>query len=126
MQGFLSESSRTVRSHELQIPGTLGGRTWAKWGAAIGVVVGGGIVILAPHLPLSPLLLLSVRLRLIRLMSASLIVVPLSASPILVMDCLEVSAVVLIMAELVAVVSIYFAEVSPRRLHGDATSRDTS
>ena len=31
MQGFSSESSRTVRSHELQIPGTLGRRTWAKW-----------------------------------------------------------------------------------------------
>ena len=32
MQGFSSESSRTGRSHELQIPGTLGGRTWAKCG----------------------------------------------------------------------------------------------
>ena len=52
--------------------------------------------------------------------------VPLSASPILVMSCLEVGAVVLIMDELVAVVTIYFAEVSPCRLHGDATSRDTS
>ena len=30
MQGFSSESSRTGRSHELQISGTLGGRTWAK------------------------------------------------------------------------------------------------
>ena len=39
---------------------------------------------------------------------------------------LEVGAVVLIMAELVAVVTIYFAEVPPRRLHGNATSRDTS
>ena len=46
----------------------------------------------------SPLLLLSDRLRLIRLMSASLLVAPLSASPILVMGCLEVGAVVLIMA----------------------------
>ena len=59
-------------------------------------------------------------------MFASLLVVPLSASQILVMGCLEVGAVVLIMAELVAVVTIYFAEVSHRRLHGDATSRDTS
>ena len=64
--------------------------------------------------------------RLIRLMSASLLVVPLSASPILVMGCLEVGAVVLIMAELVAVVTIYFAEIPPRRLHGNATSHDTS
>ena len=31
MQGFSSESSRTGRFRELQIPGTLGGRTWAKW-----------------------------------------------------------------------------------------------
>ena len=74
----------------------------------------------------SPLLLLSARLRLIRLMPASLFMLPLSASPILLMSCLEVGAVVLIMAELVAVVTIYFAEVSPRRLHGDAASRDTS
>ena len=52
--------------------------------------------------------------------------VPLSALPILVMSCLEVDAVVFIMAELVAVVTIYFAEVPPRRLHGNATPRDTS
>ena len=52
--------------------------------------------------------------------------VPFSASPILVMGCLEVGAVVLIMAELLAVVTIYFAEVPPRRLHGNDTSRDTS
>ena len=76
--------------------------------------------------PPSPLLLLSARLRLIRLMSASLLVMTLSASPILVMGCLEVGAVVLIMAELVAVVTIYFAEVPPRRLHGNDTFRDTS
>ena len=31
MQDLSSESSHTARSHELQIPGTLGGRTWAKW-----------------------------------------------------------------------------------------------
>ena len=72
------------------------------------------------------LLLLPARLRLIRLMSTSLLVVPLSASPILVMGCLEVGAVVLIVAELVEVVTFYLAEVPPRHLHGDATSRDTS
>ena len=76
--------------------------------------------------PPDPLLMLPARLRLIRLISASLLVVPLSASPFLVMDCLEVGAVVLIVAELVVVVTIYFAEVPPRRLHGDATSRGTS
>ena len=41
-------------------------------------------------------------------------------------DCLEVGVVVLIVAELVAVVVICVAEVLPRRLHGDSTSRDTS
>ena len=48
--------------------------------------------------------------------------IPLSASSILAMSCLEVGSVVLVVAELVAVVTIYLAEVSPRRLHGDATS----
>ena len=47
-------------------------------------------------------------------MSASLLVLPLSASLILPTSCLRVSAVVLIVAELVAVVEIYVAEVSPR------------
>ena len=61
-----------------------------------------------------------------RLTSASLLVLPSSASLILLMDCLKVGAVVLIVAELVAVVAIYVAEVPPRRLHGDAASRDTS
>ena len=61
-----------------------------------------------------------------RLMSTSLLVLPLSASLILLMDCLKVGAVVLIVAELVAVLAIHVAEASPRRLHGDATSRDTS
>ena len=61
-----------------------------------------------------------------RLMSTSLVVLPLSASPILLMDCLKVGAVVLIVAELVGIVEIYVAEVLPRRLHGDAASRDTS
>ena len=47
-------------------------------------------------------------------MSASLLVVSLSASPILVMmGYLEVGAVVLIMVELVAVVTVYFSEVCP-------------
>ena len=72
------------------------------------------------------MLLLPARLRLIQLMSASLLVVPLSASLILVMGCVEVGAVVLLVAQLVAVVTICLAEVPPRRLHGDATSRDTS
>ena len=31
IQGVSSESSLTGRSHELQIPGTHGGRTWVKW-----------------------------------------------------------------------------------------------
>ena len=31
MQDFLSESSCPEKSHELQTPETLGGRTWAKW-----------------------------------------------------------------------------------------------
>ena len=51
---------------------------------------------------------------------------PKSASLILQMDCLQVGAVFLIVAKLVAVVAIYVTEVPPRRLLGDATSRDTS
>ena len=77
-------------------------------------------------MPPSPLLLLPPRLRLMRLMSASLLVLLSSASLILLMDYAKVGTVVLIMAELVALVAIYVAEVSPRRLHGDAASRDTS
>ena len=73
-----------------------------------------------------PLLLLSPRLRLMRLMSTSLLVLPLSASLILLMDCLKLGAVVLVVAELVAVVAIFVAEVWPHRLHGDASSGDTS
>ena len=61
-----------------------------------------------------------------RLMSASLLVVPLSASSILLISCFKISTVALIVAELVVVVTIYLAEFSPRRLHGDAASRDTS
>ena len=49
-----------------------------------------------------------------------------AAWSILVMGGLEVGAVVLIMTELAAVATIYFAEVPPRRLHGNATSRDIS
>ena len=64
------------------------------------------------------LLLLPARLRLMQLMSASLLVLPLSASPILAMGCLEVGAIVLIVADLVAVVTTYYlAEVSPRWRH---------
>ena len=59
-------------------------------------------------------------------MSASLLVLPFSASLFLLMGCLNVGAVIRIVAELVAVVAIYVAEVPPRRLHGDATSHDTS
>ena len=66
------------------------------------------------------------RLRLMRLMSTSLLVLPLSTLLIMLTDCLEVGVVVLIKAELVAVVAICVAEVPPRRLHCDSTSRDTS
>ena len=58
-------------------------------------------------------------------MSVLLLVLPLSASLILLMGCLKVGAVVLIVAKLVAVVAIDVAEVSPRRLHGDTASYDT-
>ena len=136
MQGYLSESSLTGRSHELQIPGTLGGRTWAKWAlrlspfaslarqsASLWVVV----LWYEHHIPPpSPVMMLPARLRLIRLMSTSLLVLPSSVSAILVVGCLEVGAVVLIVAERVAVVRIYLAEVSPRSLHGDAAFCDTS
>ena len=78
------------------------------------------------YLTPSPLLLLPPpRLRLMRLMSASLFVLPLSASLILPMDCLKVDAVVLVVDELVVVVVIYVAEVALRRLYGNAASRDT-
>ena len=40
MQGFSSESSRTGRSHELQIPGTLGGRTKAEWALPLSLFAG--------------------------------------------------------------------------------------
>ena len=69
--------------------------------------------------------MLPARLRLVPLVSASLLVLPFPASLILVMGCLEVGSFVLIVAELVALVTIYLAEVSPRRPHGDAASRDT-
>ena len=69
--------------------------------------------------------MLPARLRLVRLVSASLLVLPLPASPILMIGCLEIGAFVLIVTKLVAVVTIYLAEISPRRLHGDAASRDT-
>ena len=44
----------------------------------------------------------------------------------LLIDCLKLGADVLIVAGVVAAVVIYVAEVSPRRLHGDAASRDTT
>ena len=59
-------------------------------------------------------------------MSASLLVLSLSASLVLLTDCHEVGEFVLIVAELVAVVAIYVAEVPLRHLHGDNASRDTS
>ena len=52
------------------------------------------------------------------LMVASLLVLPSSASLILLMGCLTTGAVVLIVVELEAVVAIYVAEVPPGRLHG--------
>ena len=58
--------------------------------------------------------------------SASLLVMLLSTSPVLLMSCLKISAIVLKVAEFVAVVAIDLAEIPPRRLHGDAASRDTS
>ena len=80
----------------------------------------------APHLLLSPLLLLPPRLQRMRLMSALLLMLPLYASLIRLTGFLKFGAVVLIVAELVAVVAICVAEVLPRRLQGDASSRDTS
>ena len=65
--------------------------------------------------PPTPLLLLPPRLRLMRLMSASLLVLLLSASLVLLMACIEVGAVILIVAKLFEVVAIYVAEVLPRR-----------
>ena len=95
-------------------------------GAAIGVAVGGGLVVRAPHFPPSPVLLLPPRLRLMRLMSASLLVLPLFASVILLTGGLEFGAVALIGVKFVAVVASYVAEIPPRCLYDDAVSRDTS
>ena len=50
------------------------------------------------------------RLRLMRLMPASLLVLSLSASLIMLMDCLEFDAFILIVVGLVAVVAICVAE----------------
>ena len=60
-----------------------------------------------------------------RLISASLLGLQLSASLTLHTGCLEVGAVVLIVAEPNAVVAICVAEVPPRRLHDNTTSHDT-
>ena len=59
-------------------------------------------------------------------MPAWLFVLPLSASLILLTDCLEVGTFILIGAELVAVVEFRVFEGPPRRLHGSAASRDIS
>ena len=61
-----------------------------------------------------------------RLMLASLLVLSLSASLFLVTACLEVGAVVLIVAKLVAVEVICVDEVLPYRLRGDAAFRAIS
>ena len=42
------------------------------------------------------------------------------------MGCFKVGSVIIIVTGLGAVVTIYLAEVRPRRLHGDAASNDTS
>ena len=56
-----------------------------------------------------------------------LVVVLLSAaSLILLEDCLKLGAVFPIVAEHVVVVAFCVAKLSPRRLHGDSASRDTS
>ena len=82
-------------------------------GVAIGIALSGCLVVWVPHFPPSPLLLLPPRLRLMRLMSTSLLVLPLSASPILLMSCFNVGAVVLIGAELVAVVTFMLLRSRP-------------
>ena len=61
-----------------------------------------------------------------RLIYASLPVLPSSASLILLMNFFEVGAVELVVAKLVAVLAIGFAEVAPRRLHSGTASRDIS
>ena len=69
-------------------------------------------------MPPSPLLLLPPRFWLVQLMSASLLELPSSALLILLLDCLKLGSVFLIVAELVAVVATYVAEVP-----GDAAYR---
>ena len=61
-----------------------------------------------------------------RLMLASLLFLSLSALLFLLTVCLEVGAVVLIVAKLVAVEVICVEEVLPYRLRGDAAFRVTS
>ena len=125
MQDFLSESCYTGRSYELQIPGTLKGPTWAKWALPLSLFAGLTrqsaslwIVVLWYEHNISPLpsATAAPRLWLMRLMTASLLVLPLSVSLVLLKDCLKIDAVVLIVAELVAIGAIYAAEVPPRRL----------
>ena len=59
-------------------------------------------------------------------MSASLLVLPLSASLILRTNCLKVSAVIFIVTNPVVVMAISVAEVPPRHLYDDAASHNTS
>ena len=59
-------------------------------------------------------------------MSASLLVLPLSSSLIPLTDHLNVGVVVLIVAKLVAVVTVYVAEVPSRCLHCNTASFNTS
>ena len=95
-------------------------------GVAIGVAVGGCLAVGSPHVPLSHLLLLPPRLRLIWLTTALLLVLPLFSSRIMLTDCREFGTVVLIVAKLVAVMAICGAEALSRCLHSDAASRNTS
>ena len=135
MQGFSSESSRTGRSNVLQIPETLGGRAWTKWTLPLDLFVGlarqsASLWVVGlwydHHISPSPLLLLTLQV------SADAADVRLAACGAvnrvadLLMDCLEVGAVILIVAEFVAVVVFCVAEVSPHRLRGGATFHDTS
>ena len=76
-----------------------------------------------PIFTLSLFLQLPLRLRLLRVMSALMVVLPLPTSLILLIDCLELGVVVLTVFELVAVVIICIVEVPPRCLHGDAKTR---
>ena len=106
MQGFSSKSSRTGRSHELQIPVTLEGRTWGKRAFSLSFFASRTrqssslwVMILwyEHHICLPPLCChYPPQLRLISLVPASLLVLPSFTSPILPMNYLKVGAVLLI------------------------------